>query len=175
MAPPSTPDRWRRPILAVSALLCAAVAFLMVGPRPDGVVGWVDVSGLPAVNASLNAVTSLLLVAGFAAVRAGRRRVHRALMLTAFTSSAGFLCSYVVYHWFSAGPTRYVGDWRGPYLFVLFTHIVLAAAILPLALTTLARALSGDFARHRRLARPTLAVWLYVSVTGVLIFWMTHG
>lgn len=170
------PDqRWQRTIHVISAVLCAVVAFLILGPRPDGVAGAIDVSALPAVNASVNGLTSLVLVAGFVAVRSKRIVLHRRLMLTAFGLSTVFLLSYVTYHWFSVGPARYKGEWRALYFVILFTHIPLAAIILPLALTTLTRGWTGAIARHRRIAPLTLALWLYVSVTGVAIYWMAHG
>jgi len=166
--------KWRRPIAAVSGVLFAAIALLILGPRPDGVAGAVDVSFLPTVNASLNGLTTGLLLCGFAAIKARRIRIHRGFMLGAFGTSTLFLLSYVTYHWFSLGPARYQGDFRAVYLIILLTHIVLAAGILPLALTTLARALLGAFESHRRIAPVTLGIWLYVSVTGVLIYWMAH-
>lgn len=135
-------DHYQRVVWGLSAFVCAVVAFLMLGPRPEGVAGAVDVSALPWLNAGLNSVTTVLLLAGFAAIRAGRVALHKALMLTAFGVSALFLVSYIVYHWFSTGPVIYEGDWRGLYLVILITHVVLAAGILPLALTTLSRALS---------------------------------
>lgn len=167
-------DRWRWPIWILSGAVCLVVAFLILGPRPEGLVGTLDVSGLPAVNATLNSVTAILLIAGFVAIRAGRWRVHRGVMLSAFATSTAFLLTYVVYHWFKPGPVRYVGDWRALYLVILISHILLAVVILPLALTALARGLLGAFEAHKRIARPTLAVWLYVSVTGILIYWMAH-
>ncbi len=136
--------------------------------------GSVDVSLLPTVNAGLNATTTTLLVLGFVAIRGKRIAVHRALMTSALATSAAFLVTYVVYHWFKVGPAVYHGDFRGLYLAILLSHIVLAAIILPLALTTWVRGWTGAIARHRRIAPATFAVWLYVSVTGVLIYWMVH-
>lgn len=166
--------RVQRAIYALSAVLCLAVAGLVLGPVPAGMAGTVDVSALPFVNATLNALTASLLVAGFVAVKSGRIDWHRRLMSTAFGSSTLFLLSYVTYHWFSEGPAIYGGAYRSLYLFVLFSHIVLAAIILPLALTTGLRGWLGAIPSHRRIAPATLAVWLYVSVTGVLIVWMAH-
>ncbi|MEZ4234641.1 MAG: DUF420 domain-containing protein [Myxococcota bacterium] len=164
--------RW---VVAVSVVICAVVALLVLGPRPEGVAGAIDVSALPWVNAGINATTTLLLLAGFAAIKARRVAVHRALMTSALGCSALFLISYVVYHWFSAGPTRYEGAFRVPYLIMLATHVVLAAVILPAALTTWLRGFSGQIGPHRRIAPATLALWLYVSITGVLITVMAHG
>jgi putative membrane protein len=173
-AAPST-DRVQRGVYAVSIAVSVLVAVLILAPRPAGLAGALDVSALPWVNAGINTLTAAILVAGFAAIRAKRIALHRRLMTTALGTSSAFLASYVVYHTFSPGPARYEGDWRGVYLFVLLTHVVLAALILPAALTTWLRGWTGRVADHRRIAPATLAVWLYVSVTGVLVTWMAHG
>ncbi len=130
---------------------------------------------LPALNAALNAGSALLLLAGYALIRAGRRRAHHWAMLLAVLCSASFLASYLVYH-FHVGsvPFRGTGLLRGLYLVILLSHTVLAAAIVPLVLLTLARALRGRFAAHRKIARWTLPIWGYVSVTGVVIYWMLY-
>lgn len=167
--------RLQRGVYALSAVLCLVVAGLVLGPVPASMKGAVDVSGLPFVNATLNAITALVLLAGFAAVRAGRIALHKQLMTTAFGTSTLFLLSYVTYHWFSEGPAVYRGGFREIYLFVLFSHIVLAALILPLALTAGLRGWFGAIDAHRRIAPATLATWLYVSVTGVAIVWMAHA
>ena len=158
----------------LSVVLCLVVAFLILGPRPEWAVGQVDVSALPTVNATLNSITALLLVAGFTAIKQGRRELHKRLMMTAFCSSSLFLLVYVIYHWFSAGPTPYEGDFRAVYLFILFSHIVLAAVILPFALNTLWRGWTGRLVAHRRIAPGTFWTWLYVSVTGVAIYAMLY-
>ncbi len=165
----------QRVIYAISVVVCLAVAFLILGPRPEGVAGMVDVSALPWVNAGINSLTTLVLVAGFAAIRAGRVELHKWLMTSALGLSAVFLVVYIVYHWFSTGPVRYQGDFRSLYLFVLVTHVVLASVILPLALTAWFRGWSGKVDKHRRIAPATLALWLYVTVTGVMIVGMAHG
>jgi putative membrane protein len=169
------PDQVQRGIYALSLVLCAAVAFLVGGPVPPGMQGLVDVSSLPFLNATLNATTATLLVAGAVAVKLGQVSLHKRLMSAAFGVSTLFLLSYVTYHWFSAGPVVYDGAFRTLYLFILLTHIVLAAIILPLALTTLARGYFGAIDAHRRIAPTTLGLWLYVSVTGVAIVWMAHA
>jgi uncharacterized membrane protein YozB (DUF420 family) len=130
---------------------------------------------LPAVNAALNATAALLLVVGFLFVRRKKFETHRRVMLAAFAVSALFLICYVVYH-AQAGSTPFRGQgWARPvYFAILITHIVLAAAILPLALVTLSRGLSARYDRHRAIARVTLPIWLYVSVTGVVIYWMLY-
>lgn len=165
----------QRGIYGLSAVLCLVVAALVLGPVPAGMAGALDVSMLPWVNASLNALTASLLVAGAVSVKLKRIEAHKRLMSTAFGTSTLFLLSYVTYHWFSEGPAVYEGAFRSAYLFVLLSHIVLATIILPLALTTLARGWFGAIPSHKRIAPATLAVWLYVSVTGVLIVWMAHG
>lgn len=132
-------------------------------------------SDLPTVNAILNGAAASLLVAGFRLIRAGRREAHRRAMTAAFACSVLFLVSYLVYH-FEAGSVRFQGT--GPvrtfYLTVLLTHTVLAAVVPFLAVTTLVLARKGLFEAHRRLARVTLPIWLYVSVTGVVIYLMLY-
>ncbi len=130
-----------------------------------------SVHDLPSLNAALNSVSTILLITGFGFIRARRIEAHRRCMWSALATSALFLVSYVTYH-AQAGSTRFEGQgWIRPvYFAILLTHIVLAAAIVPLALVTLRRAVKEDFVRHRRLARWTLPIWLYVSVTGVVIY-----
>jgi len=130
---------------------------------------------LPGVNATLNATTAILLAIGYRLIRRGHRRAHRAVMLSAFGVSVLFLVSYLWYH-AHAGTTRFPGHgWIRPvYFAILLSHTVLAAAIVPLVLVTLARGLRADFPRHARLARWTLPAWLYVSVTGVVIYGMLY-
>ena len=132
-------------------------------------------SALPAVNGWLNGVSAVLLAAGWILVRRRRLAAHRACMLGAFCVSVLFLLSYVTYH-AVAGSRPFTGQgWtRWVYFPLLVTHVVLAAAMVPFVLTTLYRALSADFARHVRLGRVTLPVWLYVSVTGVLVYCMLY-
>ncbi|MCP4246527.1 MAG: DUF420 domain-containing protein [bacterium] len=131
----------------------------------------IAVDQLPTVNALLNATCAALLVSGYAAIRRRRTTLHRRLMLSAFGVSTASLVSYVIYH-AQAGSRPYEGPaWTRPaYYTVLITHIVLAAGVVPLVLVTLIRALRGRFDAHRRLARWTLPIWLYVSVTGVVIY-----
>lgn len=132
---------------------------------------------LPTINAVLNAAAAVAMLAGFVAIRRRRIAVHRACMLTAVGFSVLFLCSYIVYH-VQVGSRPYGGEGglRTLYLSILLTHTVLAVAIVPLVSTTLYRALRSQFARHARLARVTFPIWLYVSVTGVVVYWMLyHG
>jgi uncharacterized membrane protein YozB (DUF420 family) len=135
----------------------------------------VTLGDLPAANALLNALSAALLLAGYLLIRARRQAAHRIAMLGALASSTLFLASYLYYH-AHVGSVRFTG--QGPlrtvYFFILGTHTVLAAAIVPLVLVTLQRALRGRFHRHRRIARITLPLWAYVSVTGVVIYWMLY-
>ena len=126
---------------------------------------------LPAVNASLNALSTVFLVTGYALIRTRRISQHRASMLAALTTSALFLICYIVYH-AQVGSVRFTrqGFVRPLYFTILVTHVTLAATVLPLSIVTAARGLRGDYVRHRRIARWTFPIWLYVSVTGVLVY-----
>jgi putative membrane protein len=133
------------------------------------------VHDLPAVNASLNALSGLLLLIGFLLVRSGRIAAHRRVMIAAFSASSLFLICYVVYH-AQVGSVRFTrqGFVRPLYFTILITHVTLAAAVLPLAILTLSRGLKARYAPHRRIARWTLPIWMYVSVTGVLVYVMLY-
>ena len=130
-----------------------------------------SVHDLPAVNAILNGISGVLLVIAYALIRQRRIDAHRRVMITAFVTSSLFLVCYVVYH-AQVGSVRFTrqGFVRPLYFTILITHVVLAAAVLPLAIITLSRALKARFDRHRAIARWTLPIWLYVSVTGVLVY-----
>ncbi|RMG13348.1 MAG: DUF420 domain-containing protein [Deltaproteobacteria bacterium] len=162
-------------VAAFSLVALAGLAYLLV-IRQGHETAAVDLSFLPAVNAGLNGLATVLLVAGWRAIRSGRRRAHMYLMISAFGVSALFLVSYLAYHYVH-GDTKYPGQGplRAVYFFILITHIVLSAGLLPLSLTTFFFAFRGRFDRHRRLARFTLPVWLYVSVTGVLIYFFLRS
>jgi len=158
----------------VSSLVVVAVAFLLLGRRPP--MGTVpDVSTLPVLNALLNATSALLLLAGYLFIRQRKVTAHKTCMLTAFGVSSLFLVSYVIYH-YHAGSKPFQGQgWvRGLYFLLLISHLTLATLIIPFALTTIYRAWRGQFARHMRIARWTLPLWLYVSVTGVVVYWMLY-
>jgi uncharacterized membrane protein YozB (DUF420 family) len=136
-----------------------------------------SVHDLPTLNAILNGAAAVLLVWGYWLIRHGRKQPHRRVMLSAFAVSVAFLASYLYYH-AQVGTVRFqgAGTIRTVYLLILATHTVLAAAVPPLAVVTLSRGLAGRFDRHRRIARWTLPVWLYVSVTGVVVYLMLyHG
>ncbi len=134
-----------------------------------------SVRDLPTLNALLNAAAALLLLAGWWFIRRKRREAHRRAMLAAVATSALFLASYLVYH-YEVGSVRFQGQGavRAVYFAVLVSHTVLAVAIVPLVLLTLARALRGRFDAHRALARYTLPAWIWVSVSGVVVYWMLY-
>ena len=134
-----------------------------------------EISDLPAVNASLNATAGTLLVAAYVMIRRGRIGQHRALMLSAFSTSVLFLISYVIYH-ANAGsrPFTGTGALRIVYFVILITHVVLVITVVPQAVMTLRRGLARQDERHRAIARWTFPIWLYVSVTGVIVYGMLY-
>jgi putative membrane protein len=160
-------------IAIISLAVIAVVGALVLGGRSHPAAG--DQSFLPGFNALLNGCSAILLALGYLFVRSGRVGAHRACMVTAFGVSTLFLLSYVTYH-YAFGSRAFTGTgWaRWVYFPLLISHILLATAILPLALVALYRAWRGEFARHRAVARWTLPLWLYVSVTGVLVYWMLY-
>jgi len=156
----------------------------LVSTTAVGFLGWLllvregggvhaDLSFMPSVNAALNATSATLLVAGFIAIRNGRREIHKRLMVAAFAASAVFLVGYILYH-YAHGDTPYKGEGsiRIAYFTILVSHVLLSIAMLPMILTTFFLAARQRFAAHKRLARWTLPVWLYVAVTGVVIYFM---
>ena len=165
---------WTKVIYIISIVVSLLVAFLILGPRPQGVEGTLDVSFLPLVNATLNSITTLLLIYGYYLILNRRVDAHKNVMLTCFGTSTLFLVSYVVYHWYKSGPKMYVGDYKTTYYVILISHIILAAIIIPLALFTLYRGWNNQIEKHRRIAKITLPIWLYVSITGVVIYLMLY-
>src|SRR5688572_4652390 len=133
------------------------------------------ISYLPHLNAILNTTSTLFLIAGYRFIRRGLIRQHRNCQVAALTTSALFLISYLTYHYYH-GDTRFTGQGivRPFYFAVLITHVILAIVIVPLVMITVYRAARGDFLRHRRIARWTLPLWLYVSVTGVIVYLMLY-
>ena len=149
-----------------SVALVAAVAYVLTAPRhPSGL----DVSVLPAVNTAWNAIAAVFLMGAFIAIRREAVAVHRALVLCAFGASTLFLAGYLIYHGYGEGPRSYAGSVPWLYYSILASHIVLAVTIVPLALITLRLGWTRH-RRHRRVARITLPIWLYVSITGVAVF-----
>ena len=163
----------RNAVLASISLSAIVMAFLVWIIYFKGEVETMDerVSVLPAVNATLNSLSATALLAGWFAIRSGRRKTHIACMITAVVFSALFLISYIIYHNVH-GDTSFQGTGivRRVYFFILISHILCTVVALPLIFTTLFFALSQQFEKHRRIARVTLPLWLYVSVTGVLVF-----
>lgn len=157
-------------ISAVSALILLVVAALLLVPR-EVTSNRLDVSLFPLLNASLNGASGILLAAGYVFIRRRQVERHRLCMISAFGLSVLFLISYLIYH-AVAGSTRFTGsDWTRPvYFTLLICHIIFAAFMLPLALTTLYRAWRGRFIQHRQIARWALPIWLFVSVSGVVLY-----
>lgn len=156
----------------------------LVSSTAIGFLGWLlllregggvdaDLSFMPGVNAALNATSATLLVAGLVAIRSGRRDIHKRLMVAAFAASAVFLVGYVLYH-YAHGDTQYQGEGtiRLLYFAILISHVLLSIVMLPMILTTFYLAAGNRFTTHKKLARWTLPIWLYVSVTGVVIYFM---
>ncbi len=167
----ATRDRfWFTVIGIFSVAAVAAVIYVLIGPRHRS---GLDVSALPAVNTVWNATAAVLLVAAFVAIRRGAVAVHRTLVLCAFGASTLFLAGYLVYHALGDGSKSYTGPVPWVYYPVLVSHVVLAATIVPLAMITLRRGWTRH-PGHRKIARVTLPIWLYVSVTGVAIFGFLH-
>ncbi len=157
-------------ILLISGLACMFLLWLIYYKGGSDYSSNL-ISSLPALNALLNATSTVLLLFGYKAVRSGRYLTHMRFNLTAFVTSALFLISYVVYHSFH-GSTPFTGEGiiRPVYFFILITHIILSALVMPMILTSFYLAFSGKTGTHRKVSKVTLPVWLYVSVTGVLIF-----
>lgn len=159
----------------VSAAIFGFILWLVYLRPVEGVAG-AAASPLPAINALCNSLCVVCLLAGYRAIRAGNRRLHMTMMLSALLCSALFLVGYIAHH-AMAGDTPFPGQGtvRVVYLFILASHVLLTMAALPMILTTLLHAASGRFADHKRIARRTLPVWLYVSVTGVVVFLMLRA
>ncbi len=169
----ATKDRTRtmnRFVYALSAVLIIIIAILFFLPGYEGEVPF-DVTILPLLNAVFNVFTFSFLVLSLVAIKKKNIKVHRRFIFAAFTTTAFFLICYVMYH-FLTEPAKFGGpDWlKGIYLFVLFTHIILAIVNVPLALLSVVRGLNMHIEAHRRIARWTMPVWLYVSFTGVVVY-----
>lgn len=133
------------------------------------------VTWLPTLNAILNSLSVIFLVLGYRYIRQGDTERHKKAMLSAVTTSALFLTSYLIYH-YQVGSVKFAGQGlvRTLYFLILIPHVVLAAVMVPFILTLLYRAFREEFVQHKRIAKPTLAVWLYVSITGVLVYLMLY-
>ena len=163
----------RKAVLGILALSCLILIFLLwiiyVEREADGIIPWTK--NLPVINTGLNALTAIFLIAGFWAVKRGKINIHKLFMFSATGASLLFLIGYIFYH-YGHGETAFLGQgWIRPvYFFILISHIILSAVQLPLILMTYFFALTKRFSTHKKIARWTLPIWLYVSVTGVLIF-----
>ncbi|GAB2550636.1 DUF420 domain-containing protein [Rufibacter soli] len=157
-------------IAILSIVVPVVVSFLIFMPQ-TGKLGDLDVSFLPKLHAVLNSLTALSLIIGYYQIKRQNRRYHRFAMVTAFVLSSFFLISYVTYH-YQAAPTSFGGEGtiKMIYYFVLITHIVLAAVIVPLVLLSVYFAVSEQYVRHKRISRWTFPLWLYVAITGVLVY-----
>ena len=135
----------------------------------------IPIQALPTVNATLNSLSALFLITGYICIRRKKVGAHKTMMLSAFVTSSLFLISYLVYHYYT-GSHAFPGEgWIRPvYFSILISHTILAAAIVPMILVTLKRAWKGNFRDHARIARRTFPLWLYVSVTGVVVYWMLY-
>ena len=156
-------------IITILSVALPIVVALLFSVKIEGY----DFSYLPPIYAAINGVTAVLLVAAVLAIRNGNRSLHERLMITNLVLSSVFLVMYVLYH-ITSDPTPYGGEGfiRYVYYFILISHIILSVAVTPLVLFTLSRALQGDFVKHRRLAKITFPIWLYIAVTGVVVYLM---
>ncbi len=160
-----------RTIYVVSAVVFVAVVVLFNLPRVENPPTWIPL--LPKLNALINATCSVLLIGSFVMIRRKQISWHKRLNLTAFFLSAIFLVSYIVFHAFGV-ETRFPADnpLRPVYLFILITHIILAAVVLPLVLLSFYRGLTGKIEAHKRITRWSMPIWLYVTITGVVVYLM---
>ena len=168
-----TENRYNKWIWVVSIAIPLAVAALFAVKLKDFGIEVEPLSFLPPIYAGINALTAVILVTAVVAIKNGRQKLHERLMTTAIALSVLFLVMYVAYH-MTADSTKFGGEGvvRYVYLFILLTHILLSIAIIPLVLVTYVRALSARFDRHRKIARITFPLWLYVAVTGVIVYLM---
>lgn len=165
--------KFRTPIIIVSILIPVVVAILFSVKLKDFGINVEPLSFLPPIYASINGITAILLILAVRAIKNGNRSLHEKLMTTAIACSVIFLVMYVAYHMTSES-TKFGGEGiiRYVYFFILLTHIALSVIIIPLVLFTYVRALSQQFDRHKKLARITFPLWLYVAVTGVVVYLM---
>ncbi|MBF0694873.1 MAG: DUF420 domain-containing protein [Flavobacterium sp.] len=165
--------KYKKFIIAVSILIPIIVAILFAVKLKDFGIHVEPLSFLPPIYATINGITALVLIVAVMAIRNGNQKLHQNLMTFAISLSVLFLGMYVAYH-MTAERTIFGGEGaiKGIYYFILFTHIVLSIVIIPLVLITYVRALSQSFDRHRKIARITFPIWLYVAITGVVVYLM---
>lgn len=166
-------NKFKTPIIIVSVVIPLAVVLLFSIRLKDFGINVEPLSFLPPIYATINGITALLLILGVVAIKKGNRALHNKLMTSAIACSVVFLLMYVAYH-MTAEPTSFGGEGiiKYIYFFLLITHIVLSVTIIPLVLFTYVRALSGQFESHKKLAKITFPLWLYVAVTGVIVYLM---
>ena len=156
----------------LSVAVPVLVAVLLFIPQ-TGKLGDLDVSFLPHLNAVLNSATAISLIAGYIFIKKGKRQYHTTAMITAFVLSSLFLISYVIYH-YQAPATKFGGEGiiRGVYFIILITHIILAAVIVPFVLLSIYFATTKQFTKHRKIVKWTFPMWVYVAITGVVVYLM---
>ena len=160
-------------IVLVSVLIPVVVALLFSVKLKDFGYNVQPLSFLPPIYAAINGITAVVLVAGVLAIKNGKRKLHERLMTTAIALSVAFLVMYVAYH-MTSDSTKFGGEGsvRMVYFFILISHIILSIAVIPLVLITYVRALAERFDRHKKIAKITFPIWLYVAVTGVVVYLM---
>ena len=165
--------KYNRLIIAVSILIPIVVAILFTIKLKDFGIDIEPLSFLPPIYASINGLTAILLIAAVMAIKSGNRKRHEQLMTAAIACSVVFLVMYVAYH-MTSDSTKFGGEGfiKGIYFFILISHILLSIIVIPLVLFTYSRALSEQFDRHKKLAKITFPIWLYVAVTGVIVYLM---
>ncbi|MBG6186361.1 MULTISPECIES: DUF420 domain-containing protein [Flavobacterium] len=169
----SLEKKFNKFIIAVSIIIPVAVAILFGVKLKDFGYNVEPLSFLPPIYATTNGITAVLLIAAVIAIKNGKRKLHERLMTGAIALSVAFLVMYVAYH-MTSDSTKFGGEGAIKYIyfFILFTHIVLSVAIIPMVLITYVRALAGNFDRHKKIAKITFPIWLYVAVTGVVVYLM---
>ena len=165
--------KFKTPIILVSIIIPVAVVLLFSIRLKDFGINVEPLSFLPPIYATINGITAALLVSAVVAIKKGNRAIHEKLMTTAIVCSVVFLLMYVAYH-MTADPTKFGGEGaiKYVYFFLLLTHIALSVTIIPLVLFTYVKALAGQFDNHKKLAKITFPLWLYVAVTGVIVYLM---
>ena len=170
-----TNDKLFVPLIGALSIVVPAVVAILLFADLGGSALVGDVSFLPALNAGINSTVSLLLIIGLILIRQKKMQAHKRVMMSALFLSVFFLVSYILYH-YAHGDVKYGGQGaiRYVYFVILITHIVLSVAVVPLALFSVYRGLAGSYERHRKIAKWTWPIWLYVSVTGVVVYLMAH-
>jgi putative membrane protein len=165
--------KFKTPIILVSIIIPVAVVLLFSIRLKDFGINVAPLSFLPPIYATINGITAALLVSAVVAIKKGNRAIHEKLMTSAIVCSVVFLLMYVAYH-MTADPTKFGGEGaiKYVYYFLLLTHIALSVTIIPLVLFTYVKALAGQFDNHKKLAKITFPLWLYVAVTGVIVYLM---